>query len=65
LDPDTHRVLASVQCEAQRRWAVENAGGLGRHLAQWLIARAEQVADVPSTATEFVSCHGAGAVGMM
>ena len=31
-----------------RRWAVENARGLGRHLAQWLVARGEQVDDVPS-----------------
>ena len=67
LDPDTHRVLASVQIEAsligyrqllrwsarfvERRWAVENAHGLGRHLAQWLVARSEQVDDVPCTAT--------------
>jgi transposase len=35
----------------QRRWAVENARGLGRHLAQWLLARGEVVEDVPSTAT--------------
>src|SRR6266545_4920189 len=35
----------------QRRWAVENAGGLGRHLAQWLVARGEVVVDVSSTAT--------------
>ena len=34
-----------------RRWAVENARGLGRHLAQWLAARGEQVDDVPTTAT--------------
>jgi transposase len=34
----------------ERRWAVENARGLGRHLAQWLAARGEQVVDVPSTA---------------
>ena len=34
-----------------RRWAVENARGLGRHLAQWLAARGEQVDDVPCTAT--------------
>jgi transposase len=33
------------------RWAVENAGGLGRHLAQWLAARGEVVTDVPSRAT--------------
>jgi hypothetical protein len=30
--------------------AVENARGLGRHLAQWLVARGEVVLDVPSTA---------------
>jgi transposase len=35
----------------QRRWAVENAEGLGRHLAQWLLARGETVVDVPATAT--------------
>nr|WP_271209364.1 transposase [Rhodococcus wratislaviensis]GLK33883.1 hypothetical protein GCM10017611_07260 [Rhodococcus wratislaviensis] len=35
----------------QRRWAIENAEGLGRHLASWLLARGEDVVDVPSTAT--------------
>jgi transposase len=35
----------------ERRWAVENARGLGRHLAQWLLARGETVHDVPATAT--------------
>jgi transposase len=30
---------------------VENAHGLGRHLAQWLVARGERVDDVASTAT--------------
>lgn len=35
----------------QRRWAVEGARGLGRHIAQWLVARGEVVLDVPSTAT--------------
>ena len=34
-----------------RRWAVENARGLGRHLAQWLVARDEDVVDVACTAT--------------
>jgi transposase len=29
------------------RWAVENAGGLGRHLAQRLAAAGESVVDVP------------------
>ena len=32
----------------QRRWAVENAGGLGRYLAQKLAAAGESVVDVPS-----------------
>jgi transposase len=32
----------------ERRWAVENAGGLGRHLAQRLTAAGESVVDVPS-----------------
>ena len=31
----------------ERRWAVENAGGLGRHLAQRLSAADESVVDVP------------------
>src|SRR5215204_5248556 len=31
----------------ERRWAVENAGGLGRHLAGWLAAAGESVVDVP------------------
>jgi transposase len=32
----------------ERRWAVENAGGLGRHLAVRLAAAGESVVDVPS-----------------
>jgi transposase len=67
LQEATHRPLASMQIESalsgyrallrwakrfeQRQWAVENARGLGRHLAQWLVARGETVLDVPSTAT--------------
>lgn len=35
----------------EREWALENAQGLGRHLAQWLIARGETVVDVRTTAT--------------
>jgi len=35
----------------ERQWAIENAHGLGRHLAQWLIARGETVVDVRTTAT--------------
>jgi transposase len=67
VDPATNRQVTTLQVEAslagyrrllgwaggfgERRWAVENAHGLGRHLAQWLLARGELVADVPSTAT--------------
>jgi transposase len=32
----------------QRRWAVEGAHGVGRTLAQWLVAAAEPVVDVPA-----------------
>ncbi|MBA2312087.1 MAG: transposase [Actinobacteria bacterium] len=67
LQPGTNTVIATLQIDASlagyrrllrwgarfesRRWAVENARGLGRHLAQWLVARGEHVEDVPSTAT--------------
>ena len=45
------RLLRWAAAFSERRWAVENARGLGRHLAQWLVARGERVDDVPSTAT--------------
>jgi transposase len=67
VDPATNKAVDVLQVDAslagyrqllrwaarfgQRRWAVENARGLGRHLAQWLVARGESVVDVPSTAT--------------
>lgn len=67
LDPVVNRVVASLRIEASwgeyrrllgwgrrwpdRRWAVENASGLGRHLAQWLLARGEMVLDVSPAAT--------------
>src|SRR5215212_5994117 len=67
VEPATNRRVASLEVNAslagyrrllrwaggfgERRWAVENARGLGRHLAQWLVARDEVVEDVPSTAT--------------
>lgn len=67
VDPQTNGVVASVCIQAslaeyrrmlrwarqfnERRWAVENAEGLGRHLSSWLLARGEQVVDVPTTAT--------------
>ena len=45
------RLLSWAKRFGERRWAVENAEGLGRHLAQWLVARGEDVVDVPATAT--------------
>jgi transposase len=67
VEPETNREVASIRIEAtlkeyrrlltwahrwpDRRWAIENAEGLGRHLASWLLARGEQVVDVPTTAT--------------
>ncbi len=67
LEEGTHQKLGTLRVETtlaeygrllrwakrfdERRWAVENAWGLGRHLAQWLIARGETVVDVAATAT--------------
>ena len=57
VDPHTNRAVASIRVHAsladyrrmlmwarqfdQRRWAVENAEGLGRHLSSWLLTRDE------------------------
>src|SRR5262245_43363456 len=44
------RLLAWAEpLDAQRVWAVESAAGLGRLLAQQLVAAGEQVIDVPPT----------------
>ena len=67
VEPATNQAIASIRIEAslpeyrrlpawarrwpERRWAVEGATGLGRHLAQWLVARGEIVVDVHTTAT--------------
>jgi hypothetical protein len=49
--PQNRAGLRSLQRWAkrfpERRWAVENAGGLGRHLAGRLVAASECVVDVP------------------
>jgi transposase len=49
--PGYRRLLRWAGQFGERRWAVENVRGLGRHLAQWLAVRGEHVVDVPSTAT--------------
>ena len=67
LDPATNSDLGSLRIEAsladyqrlvgwakawpERTWAIENADGLGHHLALWLLARGEVVLDIPTTAT--------------
>ncbi|MFC3961604.1 transposase [Nocardia jiangsuensis] len=45
------RLIAWAERWPQRRRAMENADGLGRHLSRRLIARGEIVLDVPTTAT--------------
>jgi Transposase len=45
------RLLSWAKRFEQRQWAVENAEGLGCHLAQWLLTRGETALDVPATAT--------------
>src|SRR5215212_5663889 len=49
--PQNRTGLRSLECWAkrfpERRWAVENAGGLGRHLAGRLAGSGESVVDVP------------------
>jgi transposase len=70
VDPASNTAVSSLRVDASlvgyrellawgrqfddRRWAVENAKGLGCHLAQWLVARGEAVVDVATTATSRV-----------
>jgi transposase len=77
LDPATNSDVGSLRIEAslaeyrrlidwakawpERTWAIENADGLGHHLALWLLALGEVVLDIPTTATARVrelSCGG-------
>ena len=67
VDPATNTDLGSIRIDATRtgyktlidwaktwptrKWAVENAEGLGHHLAQWLLAPGETVLDIPTTAS--------------
>lgn len=45
------QLLRWVSQFGERRWAVENARGLGCHLAQWLVAQDETVLDASTAAT--------------
>jgi transposase len=58
---DYRRMLAWAKQWPDRQWAIENAEGLGHHLAQWLLARGEIVVDVPTTATARVRQLSRGA----
>ncbi len=76
LDPHSHllgqlRLPATSQAAVQllawakqwpeRRWAVEGAGGLGRPIAQLLVAAGEQVLDVPAKLPPALGCWGPAA----
>ena len=45
---DYQKLLAWGQRLPDRTWAIEGAHGLGRHLAQFLVAAGEKVVDVPA-----------------
>ncbi|MGB2951296.1 MAG: IS110 family transposase [Rhodococcus sp. (in: high G+C Gram-positive bacteria)] len=45
------RLITWAKAWPDRRWAIENADGLGHHLALWLLALGEIVLDIPTTAT--------------
>ena len=72
VEPESNREVASIRIEAtlreyrrlltwagrwpERRWAIENAEGLGRHLASWLLARCGLI---PSWVAPRPSCRPA------
>lgn len=74
--PDTNRDVVSLRIGAtraeyermlnwasqwsQRRWAVENAEGMGRYVASGLLAHDEQLVDVPPRSTARVRQLSAG-----
>ena len=43
------QLISWAECFEKRTWAMESAGGLGYLLAQQLVARGEEVLDVPAT----------------
>ncbi len=45
------RLIVWAKAWPDRRWAIENADGLGHHLALWLLVRGDVVLDIPTTAT--------------
>ena len=55
----TRRLLAwAAPLGAERMWAIESAGGLGKLLSQELVAAGEHVVDVPPTLAARVRLMG-------
>jgi hypothetical protein len=54
------RMLAAGRRHAQRVWAMEGAQGIGRHLAQRLVADGETVVDVPAKLSARVRVFATG-----
>jgi transposase len=55
-----HRLLAAGRHHAHRVWAVEGCQGIGRHLAQRLVADGETVLDVPAKLSARVRVFATG-----
>lgn len=53
-------LIAWAKAWPTRKWAIENAEGLGHHLAQWLLVLGELVLDVPTTSTARIRPRGRG-----
>jgi hypothetical protein len=45
------RLIGWAKAWPDRTWTIENADGLGHHLALWMLAQGEVVLDIPTTAT--------------
>ncbi len=52
-------LMALARRWRHRQWAVEGATGVGKNLAQWLVARGETVFDVPSKKSSLVRAFSA------
>ncbi len=53
-------MLAAGRRYPQRRWAIEGCNGIGRHIAQRLVADGEKVIDVPSKLSAQVRVFATG-----
>jgi hypothetical protein len=53
-------MLAAARAHPRRRWAVEGCNGIGRHIAQRLVADGETVVDVPSKLSAQVRVFATG-----